>query len=358
MIKRLAEIEKEQEDLIKELMPGALKDIRDEIIQIGDSIPQITKLSDYPHYDVVEGKLEEFRRQAREMGKTEHEVWVSGTFYKHPGIYDHADTRKLNVLGISTTIIEKIRKKDGSTESFKTLTRSTSEDSLIHALTYAKNKMDCNVRLIKLRDHDFGFCEGYYSSNKEGCQWPCSVSVLDKGTDHLDLVYYGLTEWADIVILSTPIRYNNPSSLYFKLAERLNTVHSHVTLEKKTLIKDKVACFIITGGQDGIQAVAGNLLTFWSEMGFLFPRFSYVGWSRGWYAEHMSMNYFEALTEEEFEADLESMVDTAIELKERLIKTSNEYPKYNKEEYYITKHKSYKGYGPNALYSSGKFLKK
>ena len=60
LIKRLAEIEKEQEDVIKKLMPGALRDIREELIQIGGDIPEIMKLSDYPHYDAVEKKLEMF----------------------------------------------------------------------------------------------------------------------------------------------------------------------------------------------------------------------------------------------------------------------------------------------------------
>ena len=46
---------------------------------------------------------------------------------------------------------------------------------------------------------------------------------------------------------------------------------------------DKVAAFIITGGQDNIQHVAGELLTFWSQLGFIFGKFPFAGWTRGWY---------------------------------------------------------------------------
>ena len=50
------------------------------------------------------------------------------------------------------------------------------------------------------------------------------------------------------------------------------------------------ATFIITGGQDNIQAVAGQLLTFFSEVGFHFPQFPFIAHSRGWDAEDMERN--------------------------------------------------------------------
>jgi hypothetical protein len=56
------------------------------------------------------------------------------------------------------------------------------------------------------------------------------------------------------------------------------------------LIKSKVAAFIITGGQDNIQGVAGSMFTFWSELGFMFPPFPFIAHSRGWDAEDMENN--------------------------------------------------------------------
>ncbi len=44
------------------------------------------------------------------------------------------------------------------------------------------------------------------------------------------------------------------------------------------------------GGQDNVQAVAGQLLAFFSELGFLFPQFPFVAHSRGWSAEDMERN--------------------------------------------------------------------
>ena len=56
------------------------------------------------------------------------------------------------------------------------------------------------------------------------------------------------------------------------------------------LIRNKVASFIITGGQDNIQAVAGGMLGFFAELGFVFPPFPYIAHSRGWSAEDMEHN--------------------------------------------------------------------
>ena len=82
---------------------------------------------------------------------------------------------------------------------------------------------------------------------------------MDK-TDEMDQVYDALVHWADAVIVATPIRWGTASSLYFKMAERLNCVQNAQTIADKVLIRDKVAGFIIVGGQDNVQMVAGQML--------------------------------------------------------------------------------------------------
>ena len=109
-------------------------------------------------------------------------------------------------------------------------------------------------------------------------------------TDQLDQVYEALVHWGDVIILSTPIRWGAASSLYFKMAERLNAVQNQTTIRNKVLIKNKVAAFIVTGGQDNVQGVVGQLLTFFGELGFHFPQFPFIAHSRGWSAEDMERN--------------------------------------------------------------------
>ncbi len=181
------------------------------------------------------------------------------------------------VLGLSTTGM------DGANPRF-----STSDALLDVALAHA-TAGGADTQRIRLRDLAFRHCEGNYSKAARACTWPCAITERDPG-DQLTPVYEGLVHWADVVLIATPIRWGSASSLYFKMAERLNCVQNQITISNRMLIRDKVAALIITGGQDNIQAVAGSMLTFWSELGFIFPQFPFIAHSRGWDAEDMQNN--------------------------------------------------------------------
>jgi len=182
------------------------------------------------------------------------------------------------VLGISTTAM------DAANPRF-----STSDALLEHAMRHAKDTLHVDTQTIRLRDLTFRHCEGNYSKASHACTWPCAITERDPD-DQLTAVYEGLVNWADVVLISTPIRWGNASSLYYKMVERLNCVQNQVTIHNTVLIKHKVAAFIITGGQDNIQGVAGSMFTFWSELGFMFPPFPFIAHSRGWDAEDMENN--------------------------------------------------------------------
>jgi len=66
------------------------------------------------------------------------------------------------------------------------------------------------------------------------------------------------------------------------MIQRMNCVQNQIITHVKYLIRDKVTAFIITGGKDNVQHEAGELMMFWSELGFVFGKFPFVGWSRGW----------------------------------------------------------------------------
>jgi hypothetical protein len=67
-------------------------------------------------------------------------------------------------------------------------------------------------------------------------------------------------------------------------------VQNQITTRNRVLIQNKVTAFIIVGGQDNVQAVAGQILGLFGEIGFLLPQFPYVAHSRGWTAEDMEQN--------------------------------------------------------------------
>lgn len=182
------------------------------------------------------------------------------------------------VLGISTTAMDEANPRF-----------STSDHLLEAALAHAGGPVGAETRLLRLRDLQFRACEGNYSKAAQACTWPCAITERDP-EDQLTPVYEGLVQWCDVVLIATPIRWGQASSLYHRMAERLNCIQNQVTIHNRVLIHRKVAAFIVTGGQDNVQAVAGQLLTFWSELGFLFPQFPFIAHSRGWDAEDMETN--------------------------------------------------------------------
>ncbi len=183
----------------------------------------------------------------------------------------------LRLAGISTSAM------DAANPRF-----SGSDHLLGHALRAGRD-LGAETRLIRLNDLKFRACEGYYSKSAHACTWPCSITQMDD-KDEMERVYEALVHWADAIIVATPIRWGAASSLYFKMAERLNCVQNAITIRNNVLIRNKVAGFIIVGGQDNIQAVAGQMLGFFAELGFIFPQFPYIAHSRGWSREDMECN--------------------------------------------------------------------
>jgi len=214
-------------------------------------------------------------------------LWVKSspaTEAKRPAHPSHPLTRPIErapgpprVVGISTTVMNRHNPR-----------YSTSEDLLQVSLDHA-GTLGAESRLIKLNDLKFRSCEGYYSKSAQACTWPCTITQFD-ATDELDRVYEALIYWADVAIISTPIRWGSASSLYFKMIERMNCIQNQLTTHDRLLIRNKVAAFIITGGQDNVQAVAGQMMMFFGELGFLFPQFPFIAHSRGWSAEDMENN--------------------------------------------------------------------
>src|SRR3989338_3793662 len=229
------------------------------------------------------------------------------------------DDGTLRILGISTTMM-----------NLENPRASTSEYTLEQAFSAFQGKQGFETRVLKLRELRFRTCEGYYSRDKAACLWPCSLTQADKDDQLIDL-YRALVEWCDIVIVATPIRWNSASSLYYKMQERLNCIQNQITLYDRVLIKNKVAGFIITGGQDGVQAVAGSMMMFFSELGFTFGQFPFVGWSRGWYNENMKTNFGDAQN-----SDLVSEAVKMIQRACELIAT------YRNQQHHYSSHKRHK----------------
>ncbi|TAH38712.1 MAG: (2Fe-2S)-binding protein [Planctomycetota bacterium] len=218
----------------------------------------------------------------------------------------HEHHERPRVLGISTTAM------DGDNPRF-----SASDHLLEHALEHARTDLGADTQLQRLRELSFRPCEGNYSKAARACTWPCAITERDPA-DQLTPVYEGIVHWADVVLIATPIRWGAPSSLYFKMIERMNCIQNQVTIAGRSLIERKVAAFIIMGGQDNIQSVAGQMLMFFGELGFQFPPFPFIAHSRGWDAEDMHRNVQAVQASASLRAGARELVARAIETSRHL----------------------------------------
>ena len=213
----------------------------------------------------------------------------------------------IRVVGISTTAMD-----------LRNPRFSGSDHLLETALEFATSALEAETRLIRLNELSFRHCEGYYSKSARACTWPCSITQMD-AADQMDQVYEAVVHWGDVVLVSTPIRWGSASSLYYKMIERMNCVQNQVTIANRILLRNKVAAFIIIGGQDNVQAVAGQMLGFFGEVGCQFPQFPYIAHTRGWSAEDMERNVQVVRDSDELKSAAQALVHRAVDLSHLLV---------------------------------------
>ena len=241
---------------------------------------------------------------------------LMGESQRQPAVYNmkgrlgrepQREPGRIRVLGLSTTAMDKNNPRF-----------STSEALLKSALDQAATKLDVETKFIALSDLNFRHCEGFYSKSERACTWPCSITKMDP-SDEMSVIYENLVYWADVVIVASPIRWGGASSLYYKMAERLNSVQNQITVKNKALIQNKVVSLIITGGQDNVQSVAGQMLTFFGELGFSTPAFPFVAHSRGWTAEDMEANMDAVKNSEHLHSEAFSLIERSVQLSRQLV---------------------------------------
>ena len=214
----------------------------------------------------------------------------------------------LRLVGISTTAMNEQEP------------RFSGSDHLLNHAPEAAKKLGAETKLIRLNELKFRNCEGYFSKSFRACTWPCSITQMDPN-DQLDRVYEAMVHWSDAIIVTTPIRWGAASSLYFKMVERFNCMQMDTSRNEDLLIRNKVAGFIIVGGQDNVQGVAGSMLGFFAELGYLFPQFPYIAHSRGWSHEDMENNVRIVRESKYLAQGAAGLAARCLDLADRLIKS-------------------------------------
>jgi multimeric flavodoxin WrbA len=107
---------------------------------------------------------------------------------------------------------------------------------------------------IRLADKNIpvglGFNEG------EGDEWPAIVEEIKK---------------ADVILFATPIWWGNRSSLMQRVIERMDAFDEEAHTGGRAVLLNKVAGIVITGSEDGAQAVMAGLMEVLSFLNFTLP---------------------------------------------------------------------------------------
>jgi multimeric flavodoxin WrbA len=222
---------------------------------------------------------------------------------------DRETCRQIRILGIS-----------GSSRQQPVMSKT--ERLLDRALAQYR-EYGCETTFLRLKDLKIYDCEGNYSENPAYCTYPCQSS-LKYEDDQMQEVYDAVLA-CDILILATPIRWNNHSALIQKFAERMNAIENQYSWFGNRLIENKVAGLIIIGHVDGIQHVAGNLMNFLSWLGFHLPEVAIASWV-GENDEDTTKDWDQIERNKYTQEDLHNLVVTALRLACALKRHGGEEP--------------------------------
>ncbi|GAA4301131.1 flavodoxin family protein [Nibribacter koreensis] len=116
-------------------------------------------------------------------------------------------------------------------------------------------KIECSI--IKLVEHSI--LAGTYNDMGEGDDWPKILEQLLA---------------ADIILLASPIWWNNHSSETQRVIERLDELHDEIMAGKESKLDGKVGGVLVTGDSDGAQTIIANVGNFFNAIGLTFPPFA------------------------------------------------------------------------------------
>lgn len=138
-------------------------------------------------------------------------------------------------------------------------------ETLCEFLSGRMERQGIRCEILKLVD--YRILPGTCSDMGAGDEWP---RILEKILD------------SEIVILATPIWWDNASSLIQQVVERLDELHDMVLAGKPSPLEGKIGGIVITGDSDGAQHIIGNLANFFNAVGLLLPPYATLSvlWER------------------------------------------------------------------------------
>jgi multimeric flavodoxin WrbA len=131
---------------------------------------------------------------------------------------------------------------------------SNTEEVTDMVISQMKTHGDVAVTTVRLSDKIIPVGLGYKESEDD--EWPAIVEEIKK---------------ADIVIFATPIWWGGRSSLMQRAIERMDAFDEDVLNGGRAVLLNKVAGIVITGSEDGAQAVMASIMSTLSFLNFTLP---------------------------------------------------------------------------------------
>ena len=126
--------------------------------------------------------------------------------------------------------------------------------TLCEFLMHRMEKRDIQCETIKLVEYEIP--PGTYTNMGAGDEWP---SILEKVLA------------SEVIVLATPVWWNNQSSLIQRVIERLDELHDEIMAGKGSRLDGKVGGIVITGDSDGAQSIIASLCNFFNALGVIVP---------------------------------------------------------------------------------------
>ncbi|MBI4028873.1 MAG: flavodoxin family protein [Candidatus Blackburnbacteria bacterium] len=138
---------------------------------------------------------------------------------------------------------------------------SSNTDELVNDLL--GHFTEYGVEVEKFRLANMNILVGLGEKMSDDDEWPKIANALRK---------------ADIVIFATPIWWGGQSSLIQRVMERMTHFDESYIMTGKSDLYHKIAGIVITGHEDGVQHIVGNLYNFLQWLGFVIPPESVAYW--------------------------------------------------------------------------------
>lgn len=133
-------------------------------------------------------------------------------------------------------------------------TPSNTEEVTDMVLTHMREHGPIDSKTIRLADKNIPVGLGFKESDDD--EWP---SIVEDITN------------ADILIFATPIWWGTRSSLMQRAIERMDAFDEEVIHGGRNVLLNKVAGIVVTGSEDGAQAVVAGLMEVLTFMNFTLP---------------------------------------------------------------------------------------